>query len=149
MNLSKIFTSKITLILSFILLAVGLIAGVTLIRYPQILFPEAAQCLGTDPFSLYCTWNTVSGAVSYHYQINDTTSSPSLNIASGETTDPWTEFPAYANHQYTCDVKAVNSCGNESSVATGPQPPFSCTAPTSGASAAGTSFSRSSCTAPN
>lgn len=129
MNLTKLFTSKITLILSFLLLAAGLVAGITLIRYPQILFPEAAevQCPSdTGPFNLYCTWDAPAGAVSYDYAITKNPNNPEVVQAESDITQTYAEFPGYPNEIYTCMVNAYNSCGSKSQALSST---FSCTAP--------------------
>lgn len=129
--LEKLFTSKVMLVASFLFLAAGLVAGVTLIRYPQILFPEAAevQCPSQGPFKLYCTWGAPVGAVSYDYAVTKETANGNVELVKTETgiTNTHANFDGYPDDKYTCSVYAYNDCGSKSQLAVGTS--FSCTAP--------------------
>ncbi|MBM4401815.1 MAG: hypothetical protein FJ044_01050 [Candidatus Cloacimonetes bacterium] len=134
--LSKLFTSRITIILSFLLLAAGLVAGVTLIRYPQILFPEAAevQCPATTgPFDLYCAWDAPAGTiptdgVKYNFLVQD--DSGGIHGSGQGISETYGSFTGYPDITYTCKVSAYSEkdCKRVSGLAE--SSPFSCTAPT-------------------
>lgn len=75
--------------------------------------PIPAICVPTEST---CKWTPLSNIDTYHYSIEDTTSS--TVIQQGDVSAPSVSFPSVPGETYKCSVSATNVCGTGGSVST-------------------------------
>lgn len=91
----------------------GAATGV-LIEFPYCQEGSTLECSFTQAS---CSWDTVTGAVSYNVKITHVETGTVVDNKTGVTTTR-VVFPVIANNTYQCDVTAISSCGSSGSTGT-------------------------------